>query len=118
MTERVSKEVQTLVEKELRKGASNSRIANLLDLPYNEAVEIIDQIKEDLRPEIGDEIIFTFRGEQMKGVIEKLLTNSAVVHVHWNESSKEMLNLIEEKTIVNFKDIEGFIGQEGVEETK
>lgn len=110
MAEEISKKVQTLVEKELRKGASNSRIANLLDLPYSEAVEVIEQIKENLRPEIGDEIIFTFRGEHMKGIIEKLLTNSAVVQVYWNESSNEMIDLIEEKTIVNFKDIEGFVG--------
>ena len=97
MAEEISKKVQTLVEKELRKGASNSRIANLLDLPYSEAVEVIEQIKENLRPEIGDEIIFTFRGEHMKGIIEKLLTNSAVVQVYWNESSNEMIDLIEEK---------------------
>ncbi len=112
MTEKISSEIQALVEKELRKGASNSRIANLLGLPYSEAVELIEQIKESLRPDIGDEIIFTFRGEHMKGVIEKLLTNSAVVNVHWDKSSKKMFDLVEEKTIVNFKDIEGFVEKE------
>lgn len=118
MTKKVSNEVQKLVEKELRKGASNSRIANLLGLPYSEAVELIEQIKESLRPEVGDEIIFTFRGEHMKGVIDKLLTNSAVVTVHWDESSKKMFDLVEEKTIVNFKDIEGFVEQEEPETTE
>ena len=36
---KITTEIQDLVETELRKGASNSRIANLLDLPYKEAVE-------------------------------------------------------------------------------
>ena len=45
----ITAEVQDLVETELRKGASNSRIANLLDLPYKEAVEIIDTIKEKFK---------------------------------------------------------------------
>ena len=63
---------QELVDTELRKGASNSRIANLLDLPYKEAVEIIDAIKEKIRPDVGEDIAFTFRGEHMEGTIEKL----------------------------------------------
>ena len=46
---KITDETQQLVETELRKGASNSRIANLLDLPYKEAVEIIDTIKEKIR---------------------------------------------------------------------
>lgn len=107
----ISDDVQVLVETELRKGASNSRITNLLELPYKEAVEIINTIKENLRPDVGDEIIFSFREEPMEGVIEKLLNNSAIVRINWSNSSKEMFDLMEEKTVVNFKDIEGFKSQ-------
>jgi uncharacterized protein YkvS len=107
----ITEEVQELVETELRKGASNSRIANLLDLPYKEAVDIIDTIKENLRPDVGDEIIFTFRDEPMEGTIEKLLTNSAIVKINWDNSTERMHDLMEEKTVVNFKDIEGFKSQ-------
>lgn len=109
MEKEITKEVQSLVETELRKGASNSRIANLLGMPYEEAVKLIEEIKESFRPDVGDEITFSFRGEKMSGTIEKLLTNSAVVQVNWDESSKKMFDLVEEKTIVNFKDIEEFI---------
>ncbi|WP_027109112.1 DUF2187 family protein [Lacticigenium naphthae] len=109
MANMITPEIQSLVETELRKGASNSRIANLLGLPYNEAVEMIEEIKESFRPEVGDEILFSFRGEKMRGVIEKLLTNSAVVLIKWNESSEKMHDLVEEKTIVNFKDIEEYV---------
>ncbi len=107
----ITAEVQELVETELRKGASNSRIANLLNLPYKEAVEIIDTIKENLRPDVGDEIIFSFRDEAMEGTIEKLLTNSAIVKINWTHSAERMHDLVEEKTVVNFKDIEGFKNQ-------
>lgn len=100
---------QKLVETELRKGASNSRIANLLDLPYKEAVKIIDAIKEKIRPEVGEDIAFTFRGEQMEGTIDKLLTNSAIVTVDWENSPKHLYDLMEEKTVVNFKDIDAFL---------
>lgn len=102
-------ETQKLVETELRKGASNSRIANLLDLPYKEAVKIIDAIKEKIRPEVGEDIAFTFRGEQMEGTIDKLLTNSAIVTVDWENSPKHLYDLMEEKTVVNFKDIDAFL---------
>lgn len=105
---KITDEVQNLVETELRKGASNSRIANLLELDYKDAVKIIDTIKENLRPDVGDQIVFTFREEPMEGEIEKLLTNSAIVRIDWSNSSKSMLDLMEEKTVVNFKDIEGF----------
>ena len=57
---------------------------------------------------MGDKIIFSFRDEPMEGEIEKLLTNSAIVKINWRNSSKSMLDLMEEKTVVNFKDIEGF----------
>ncbi|HLQ74564.1 MAG TPA: DUF2187 domain-containing protein [Alloiococcus sp.] len=105
---KITDEVQNLVETELRKGASNSRIANLLELDYKDAVKIIDTIKENLRPDVGDKIVFSFRDEPMEGEIEKLLTNSAIVRIDWSQSSKSMLDLMEEKTVVNFKDIEGF----------
>ena len=106
---KITDETQQLVETELRKGASNSRIANLLDLPYKEAVEIIDTIKEKIRPEVGEDIAFTFRGEHMEGTIEKLLTNSAIVRIDWNNSPKHWYDLMEEKTVVNFKDIDAFL---------
>lgn len=109
---KITKEVQQLVETELRKGASNSRIANLLELPYKKAVEIIDTIKENIRPEIGQVVRFTFRGETIQGRIDKLLTNSAIVVIDWNNSAKRMYDLMEEKTVVNFKDIEEFIDED------
>lgn len=105
---KITNEIQNLVETELRKGASNSRIANLLELDYKEAVEIIETIKENLRPDIGDVITFSFRDEPMEGKIEKLLTNSAIVRIDWENSTKDLYDLMEEKTVVNFKDIEGF----------
>ncbi|HLR88856.1 MAG TPA: DUF2187 domain-containing protein [Atopostipes sp.] len=107
--EKITPEIQELVETELRKGASNSRIANLLDLPYKEAVEIIDTIKEKIRPEVGENIAFKFRGEHMEGTIEKLLTNSAIVVIDWDNSPKHLYDLMEEKTVVNFKDIDAFL---------
>lgn len=106
---KITPDIQKLVETELRKGASNSRIANLLDLPYKEAVEIIDAIKEKIRPEVGEDIAFKFRGEHMEGTIEKLLTNSAIVVIDWDNSPKHLYDLMEEKTVVNFKDIDAFL---------
>ena len=107
--QKITPEIQELVETELRKGASNSRIANLLDLPYKEAVEIIDTIKENIRPKVGEDIAFKFRGEHMEGTIEKLLTNSAIVVIDWDNSPKHLYDLMEEKTVVNFKDIDAFL---------
>jgi len=108
---KITPETQDIVETELRKGASNSRIANLLDLPYKEAVKIIDAIKEKIRPEVGEDIAFTFRGEHMEGTIDKLLTNSAIVTVDWDNSPEHLYDLMEEKTVVNFKDIDAFLKQ-------
>lgn len=113
---KITPEIQDLVETELRKGASNSRIANLLDLPYKEAVEIIDAIKEKIRPEVGENIAFTFRGEHMEGTIEKLLTNSAIVRIDWDNSPKHLYDLMEEKTVVNFKDIDAFLKKFNINE--
>lgn len=107
--EKITPEIQELVETELRKGASNSRIANLLDLPYKKAVVIIDAIKELIRPEIGENIAFTFREEHMEGTIEKLLTNSAIVKIDWDNSPNHLYDLMEERTVVNFKDIKAFL---------
>ncbi len=107
--EEITQEIQELVERELRKGASNSRIANLLDLPYKEAVVIIDAVKELIRPDVGENIAFTFREEHMEGTIEKLLTNSAIVKVDWDNSPNHLNDLMEERTVVNFKDIKAFL---------
>lgn len=107
--DKITPKIQELVETELRKGASNSRIANLLDLPYKEAVVIIDAIKELIRPEVGQNIAFTFRDEHMEGTIEKLLVNSAIVKVDWDNSPKHLYDLMEERTVVNFKDIKAFL---------
>lgn len=101
-----------MVEGQLRKGTSNSRIASLLGVTYEEALEVVDTIKESIRPEIGDEIRFTFREHKMVGRITKLLTNSAVVEIDWDQSSEIMKDICEDRTIVNFKDIDEFMNQE------
>lgn len=106
VAEQVDPKVQKTVETELRKGSSNSRIAKLLEEDYEDAVKIIDFVKEDIRPEVGNIISFTFRGEHMVGKIEKLLDNSAVVIIDWERSMTEMYDLLETRTVVNFKDIE------------
>lgn len=102
----VDPEIQKVVETELRKGSSNSRIAKLLDEDYEDAVKIIDFVKEDVRPEVGATIRFTFRNEEMTGTIEKLLDNSSLVKIDWDRSAKDMYDLLETHTIVNFKDID------------
>lgn len=109
MSIKVTDEMQELVGTELRCGTSKSRIASLLDLPYDEAVEVINTVKESVRPDIGDEIRFTFRERNMVGRIEKLLTNSAVVKIYWDYSDEEMREICESKTIVNFKDIDEYV---------
>ncbi|MDO5456731.1 MAG: DUF2187 family protein [Atopococcus tabaci] len=108
-TPKVSPKMKELVKTELRKGSSNSRIAKLLEKEYEEAVQIIDYIKEIIRPEVGQVIEFTFRDEKMVGTIENLLDNSSVVKIDWTRSEKGMHELLEDKTIVNFKDIEGYL---------
>ena len=70
---------------------------------------MIDKVKADIRPEIGDKIRFKFRESDMAGIITKLLSNSAVVDIYWQESDMTMQDIIEDKTIVNFKDIIDFI---------
>ncbi|MGO4937015.1 DUF2187 family protein [Fundicoccus sp. Sow4_H7] len=100
---------RSIIEQELRRGTSKSRIANILEVGYAEGLDMIEKVKESIRPDIGDKITFTFRNSQMKGIITKLLSNSAVVDIYWEESDELMRDICEDKTIVNFKDIQSFI---------
>lgn len=109
MAAKLSKDQRTLIEKELRRGTSKSRIATLLNVDYDEGLEMIEKVKASIRPDIGDKITFTFRGMDMTGIIVKLLTNSAVVEIYWDKSDKTLHDIIEERTIVNFKDIIDFV---------
>ncbi len=109
MSKRLSQEQRALIEKELRRGTSKSRISSLLDVDYEAGLKMIDKVKADIRPEIGDKIRFKFRESDMAGIITKLLSNSAVVDIYWQESDMTMQDIIEDKTIVNFKDIVDFI---------
>lgn len=94
-----------MVEAELRKGTSKSRIAHLVGVSYEEGSQMIAKIKDALRPNVGESIHFTFRNHKMIGQIDKLLTNSAVVIIDWNQSDHAMKGICADKTIVNFKDI-------------
>lgn len=109
MATKLSKDERALIEKELRRGTSKSRIATLLNVEYDEGLEMIEKVKASIRPDIGDKITFTFRGMDMTGIIVKLLTNSAVVEIYWDKSDKTLHDIIEERTIVNFKDIIDFV---------
>lgn len=105
----VTKEIKSTVETELRKGTSKSRIAHLLGVSYEDGVRIIMQVKESIRPEVGNRIRFTFRGQEMIGIIYKLLANSAIVVIDWNESNTCMKDICRSRTVVNFKDIVEFL---------
>ena len=109
MAKRVTKDVKSTVETELRKGTSKSRIAHLLGVSYDEGVRIILQVKESIRPEVGNRIRFTFREQEMIGIIYKLLANSAIVVIDWNASNTFMKDICESRTVVNFKDIVEFL---------
>lgn len=109
MTAKLNEEQRNLIERELRRGTSKSRIAALLDVNYETGLKMIDNVKESVRPDIGDKISFQFRSSDMAGIITKLLSNSAVVEIYWQESDPMMKDIIEDKTIVNFKDIIDFI---------
>ena len=109
MATKLSKDERALIEKELRRGTSKSRIATLLNVDYDEGLEMIEKVKASIRPDIGDKITFTFRAMDMTGIIVKLLTNSAVVEIYWDKSDKTLHDIIEERTIVNFKDIIDFV---------
>ena len=104
MALKVTKKVQGIVETELRKGTSKSRIAHILGISYEEVLVVIKRVKD-----VGDRIHFTFREQQMYGVIYKLLSNSAVVIIDWESSTTVMKDICEDRTIVNFKDIIEFL---------
>lgn len=109
MALKVTKKVQGIVETELRKGTSKSRIAHILGISYEEVLVVIKRVKDSIRPDVGDRIHFTFREQQMYGVIYKLLSNSAVVIIDWESSTTVMKDICENRTIVNFKDIIEFL---------
>lgn len=109
MALKVTKKVQGIVEAELRKGTSKSRIAHILGVSYEEVLVVIKRVKDSIRPDVGDRIHFTFREQQMYGVIYKLLSNSAVVIIDWESSTTVMKDICEDRTIVNFKDIIEFL---------
>ena len=109
MALKVTKKVQGIVETELRKGTTKSRIAHILGISYEEVLVVIKRVKDSIRPDVGDRIHFTFREQQMYGVIYKLLSNSAVVIIDWESSTTVMKDICEDRTIVNFKDIIEFI---------
>jgi len=73
---------------------------------------MIQRVREQIRPEIGDQIRFTFRQVHMRGTIRKLLTNSAVVDIDWLRSDPTMKDICTSRTIVNFKDIVAYINCE------
>lgn len=106
---KVTPEQQQLIEKELRRGTNKSRISTLLEVDYDEGTEMIEFVKDDIRPEVGDRIVFKFRDADMAGTIIKLLTNSAVIEIYWELSDPTMKDIIEDRTIVNFKDIIDFV---------
>lgn len=109
MALKVTKKVQGIVETELRKGTTKSRIAHILGISYEEVLVVIKRVKDSIRPDVGDRIHFTFRDQQMYGVIYKLLSNSAVVIIDWESSTTVMKDICEDRTIVNFKDIIEFL---------
>ena len=109
MALKVTKKVQGIVETELRKGTTKSRIAHILGISYDEVLVVIKRVKDSIRPDVGDRIHFTFREQQMYGVIYKLLSNSAVVIIDWESSTTVMKDICEDRTIVNFKDIIEFL---------
>ena len=106
---KVTKEQREIIERELRRGTSKSRISALLNVNYEEGVQLIESVKVLIRPDVGDRITFLFRDAQLVGVIVKLLTNSAVVEIDWHESDTTMQGVCSSRTIVNFKDIQSFI---------
>ncbi len=110
MTKKLNIKTKKIIEKELRRGTSKSRIAAILQVEFDEAQEMIEKVKKSIRPELNEVITFEFRDNMMRGTIIKLLTNSAVVKINWDYSDTTMKDVCDDKTIVNFKDIIDFIG--------
>lgn len=108
-TENVTASERKIIERELRRGTSKSRIATILDVDYEKGLVKIESVKDKIRPEVGNQIEFKFRDSKMTGIIIKLLTNSAVVEIYWSKSDITMRDICEDRTIVNFKDIESFV---------
>lgn len=108
-TENVTASERKIIERELRRGTSKSRIATILDVDYEKGLVKIESVKDKIRPEVGNQIEFKFRDSKMSGIIIKLLTNSAVVEIYWKESDITMRDICEDRTIVNFKDIVSFV---------
>lgn len=108
-TENVTASERKIIERELRRGTSKSRIATILDVDYEKGLVKIESVKDKIRPEVGNQIEFKFRDSKMSGIIIKLLTNSAVVEIYWKESDITMRDICEDRTIVNFKDIKSFV---------
>ena len=107
--ENVTASERKIIERELRRGTSKSRIAAILDVDYDKGLVKIESVKDKIRPEVGNQIEFKFRDSKMTGIIIKLLTNSAVVEIYWSKSDITMRDICEDRTIVNFKDIESFV---------
>lgn len=107
--ENVTASERKIIERELRRGTSKSRIATILDVDYDKGLIKIESVKDKIRPEVGNQIEFKFRDSKMTGIIIKLLTNSAVVEIYWSKSDITMRDICEDRTIVNFKDIESFV---------
>ena len=109
MRPKVTKQERELIEKELRRGTTKSRIATLLNVNFEQATAMIQVVRDKIRPAIGDQIQFTFREVVMCGTIHKLLTNSAVVDIDWEHSDPTMHDICSRRTVVNFKDIEAYL---------
>lgn len=107
--ENVTASERKIIERELRRGTSKSRIAAILDVDYDKGLIKIESVKDKIRPEVGNQIEFKFRDSKMTGIIIKLLTNSAVVEIYWSKSDITMRDICEDRTLVNFKDIESFV---------
>ena len=107
--ENVTASERKIIERELRRGTSKSRIATILDVDYEKGLVKIESVKDKIRPEVVNQIEFKFRDSKMTGIIIKLLTNSAVVEIYWSKSDITMRDICEDRTIVNFKDIESFV---------
>ncbi|MBD3948704.1 DUF2187 domain-containing protein [Tuanshanicoccus lijuaniae] len=112
MAAMLMKQTKSIIERELRRGTSKSRIAAILNVEFEEAQAMIESVKKSIRPDLNDVITFNFRDNFMTGTIIKLLTNSAVVKIDWSKSDTIMKDICEERTIVNFKDIIDFVSSE------